>query len=175
MPKKLPFLSDDHHYAIAHVATRAAQLEHAIEYSVDAQLLLNKGGAECIIKRSSQNFLVDFLGALLRDNFPSRIAEIETLMADIKAAKDERNEVMHWLWGKGEDEATATIGSQRIHRPEAVKTKTASEVYAIANRLLDATHTLIRLNDDVLRSAWPDEPWRFVPHSPPPIGGLIQK
>ena len=58
MPNKLPFLSDDHHYAIAHVATRSAQLEHTIEYSVDAQMLLNKGAAKLIIKRS-QSLLVD--------------------------------------------------------------------------------------------------------------------
>ena len=157
MPNKLPFLSDDHHYAIAHVATRAAQLEHTIEYSVDAQMLLNKGAAELIIKRS-QSLLVELLEELLRENFPSRIAEIEALMANIKAAKDERNEVMHWIWGKGEDETTAKIGSMRIHRLEVVKTRTASEVYAIADRLLDASLALTRLNDDVLRSAWPDEP-----------------
>jgi hypothetical protein len=50
MPKKLPFLSDDLHYAIAHVATRAAQLEHTIEYSVDAQMLLHRKAAEYIIR-----------------------------------------------------------------------------------------------------------------------------
>jgi hypothetical protein len=85
-------------------------------------------------------------------------------MANIKTARSERNEVLHWLWGEGEDETTAKLGSMRIHRPEIVKRKTASEVYAIADRLLDASHTLIRLNDEIIRSAWPDEPWRFVPH-----------
>jgi hypothetical protein len=40
MPKKLPFLPDEHHYAIAHVATRAAQLDHVIEVCVDAQMVL---------------------------------------------------------------------------------------------------------------------------------------
>jgi hypothetical protein len=45
MPKKLPFLPDEHHYAIAHVATRAAQLDHVIEFCVDTQMGSHKKAA----------------------------------------------------------------------------------------------------------------------------------
>jgi hypothetical protein len=158
MPNKLPFLPDEHHYAIAHVATRAAQLDHQIEFSVDAQMRSYRKAAEYIIKGSDTNRLVGLLDALLRDNFPSRISEIDALMQDIKAARQERNEILHWLWSKGEDDATAKLGSLRIHRDPNIKTKTAEEVYALADRLLRAVLSLHHFDDMVQGGAWPDKP-----------------
>lgn len=101
MPKKLPFLPDEHHYAIAHVATRAAQLDYAIEYAVNAQMRSHIETAEHLIKRLDTNRLVELLDALLRDNFPARLSEIEKLIEDIKTARAERNEILHWIWGEG--------------------------------------------------------------------------
>src|SRR5262245_5376417 len=123
MPKKLPFLPDEHHYAIAHVATRAAQLDYAIEYCVSAQMRSHKH----LIKRLDVNRLVDLLGPLLRDNFPTRLSEIEKLIEDIKAARAERNEVLHWIWGQADDPGTATLKSHRIYREKQTRTKTANE------------------------------------------------
>jgi hypothetical protein len=98
VPKKLPFLPDEHHYAIAHVATRAAQLDHAIELCVSAQMGSHRKAAEHLIKNLDTHRLVDLLRVLLQDNFPTRVSEIETLIQEIKAARAERNEVLHWLW-----------------------------------------------------------------------------
>jgi hypothetical protein len=138
MPSKLPFLPDDHHYAIAHVATRAAQLDHTIELSVDVQMRSHKKAAEYIIKGTDTNRLVGLLDALLRDNFPDRLPEIDALITEIKTIRNERNEILHWIWGKGEAETAAKLHSLRIHRKQDVKTKTAEELYALANRLLQA-------------------------------------
>jgi hypothetical protein len=142
MPKKLPFLPDEHHYAIAHVATRAAQLDHVIEFCVDTQMGSHKKAAEYLIKRLDPNRLVDLLDALLRDNFPTRFSEIEALIEQIKNARAERNEIVHWLWGKDADPTKAKLGSLRIHREQQVKIKTAEELYALADRLLAAVLAL---------------------------------
>ena len=61
MPKKLPFLPDEHHYAIAHVATRSAQLDHMVERSVDIQMMSQQRAAEYLIKHLDLNRLVDGL------------------------------------------------------------------------------------------------------------------
>jgi hypothetical protein len=98
--------------------------------------------AEHLIKRLDTNRLVDLLGPLLRDNFPARVSEIEKLIEDIKTARAERNEILHWIWGKADDPATATMASLRIHREKQFKTKTANELYALADRLLATANAL---------------------------------
>jgi hypothetical protein len=152
MPKKLPFLPDEHHYAIAHVATRAAQLDHQIESCVDAQMRPHRKAAEHLIKRLDTSRLIELLDALLQDNFPTRLSEIEALIQDIKAARAERNEVLHWIWGKDDDTATAKLGSLRIYREEQIKTKTAEELYALADRLLAAVSALTRFDPWLLKT-----------------------
>jgi broad specificity phosphatase PhoE len=156
MPKKLPFLPDEHHYGIAHVATRAAQLDYAIESCVSAQMRSHRETAEHLIKRLDANRLVDLLDALLRDNFPTRLSEIEKLITDIKAARAERNEVLHWIWGKDDDPAIAKMASLRLYREEQIKTKTAEELYALADRLLAAASALLRF-DPWLLETYSDE------------------
>jgi hypothetical protein len=182
MPSKLPFLPDEHHYAIAHVATRAAQLDHTIELSVCVQMRSHQKAAEYIIKGTDTNRLVGLLNALLRDNFPDRLSEIEALITEIKTTRGERNEILHWIWGKGEDDTTAKLHSLRIHRKQDVKTKTAEELYALANRLLQAVLSLAHFNDDLRDRAWPDRSGQLTPlrHSaspetrdPPEDGGLF--
>jgi len=49
MPDKLPLLPDEHHYAIAHVAARAAQLDHAIELAVVAQMANLRDAAKYLV------------------------------------------------------------------------------------------------------------------------------
>jgi hypothetical protein len=148
MPKKLPFLSDEHHYAIAHVATRAAQLDWMIEFCVNTQMMVSHGrAAEYLIKSLDTNRLVDLLRVLLLDNFPTQASEIEALIQEIKAARTERNEVLHWIWGPDpEDPTRARLGSQRVYREEKFKTKTAEELYALADRLMAAVHALVGLH-----------------------------
>src|SRR5262245_48718866 len=148
MPKKLPFLPDEYHYAIAHVATRAAQLDYAIEFAVNAQMMFFHGrAAEYLIKTLDKSRLVDLLRALLLDKFPTREAEIETLIQEIKGARAERNEILHWIWGVDPDDPTrARLGSKQLIREDRAKTKTADEVYALAERLLAAVHALDRFN-----------------------------
>jgi hypothetical protein len=149
VPKKLPFLPDEHHYAIAHMATRAAQLDHAIEFCVDAQMGSHREAAEYLIKSLDTPRLIDLLRVLLQDNFPTRVSEIEALIQEVKAARAERNEVLHWIWGKDPDPAKAKLGSLRIHREQQIKTKTAQELYALADRLLAAVTALTRFDPSV--------------------------
>jgi len=98
VPKKLPFLPDEHHYAIAHVATRAAQLDHAIEFCVDAQMGSHREAAEYLIKSLDTPRLIGLLRVLLQDNFPTRVSEIEAL---IKRSKLLGRSAMKYCIGYG--------------------------------------------------------------------------
>jgi hypothetical protein len=166
MPDKLPFLPDEHHYAIAHVASRAAQLDHQIEFSVFMQLHPRHETSEYLLKNLDTNRLVNLLHALLRDNFKDRPALIDAMMKDIADARRERNEILHWLWGKGEDDTIARHGTYRPYRSEASKTKTAQQIYDVAKLMLDAVIALTRLDTEYLKRygidpasvAWPDTP-----------------
>jgi hypothetical protein len=151
MPDKLPFLPDDHHYAIAHVATRAAQLDHAIEYSIDTQLFPRRETGKFLVRNIDTNRLVNLLQAILLENFPEKSGLINAMMKDIVNARKERNEILHWLWGNGDDDTEARHGSMRPHREEMSKTKTARQIYDVAALMLDASIALMRLNNDWLK------------------------
>lgn len=151
MRDKLPFLPDDHHYAIAHVATRAAQLDHAIEYSIDTQLFPRRETGKFLVRNIDTNRLVSLLHAILLENFPEKADMVNAMMKDIVNARKERNEILHWLWGKGDDDTEARHGSMRPHREEMSKTKTARQIYDVAALMLDASIALMRLNNDWLK------------------------
>jgi hypothetical protein len=146
MRGKLPFLPDEHHYAIAHVATRAAQLDHAIEFSVMVQMMPHRETAQFLIKGLDINRLIGLLHTLLRENFPDECAITDGMMKDVGDARRERNEILHWLWGKGDDETTAKHGSMRPYRPDVTKTKTAEQIYSVADTMLLATMALHKLD-----------------------------
>jgi hypothetical protein len=151
MPDKLPFLPDDHHYAIAHVATRAAQLDHAIEYSINIQLFPRREAAKFLVRNIDTNCLVSLLHTILLENFVEKADLINAMMKDVVNARKERNEILHWLWGKGDDDTEARHGSMRPHREEMSKTKTARQIYDVAALMLDASIALMRLDNDWLK------------------------
>jgi hypothetical protein len=190
MPDKLPFLPDDHHYAIAHVATRAAQLDHALEYSIDTQLFPRRETGKFLVRNLDTNRLVSLLHAVLLENFPEKSDLINAMMKDIVTARKERNEILHWLWGKGDDDTEARHGSMRPHREEMSKTKTARQIYDVAALMLEVSLGLMRLNSDWLKKhnidtglieSLPDEPGALTleqstlssEQDQPIVGGLL--
>jgi hypothetical protein len=152
MPNKLPFLPDEFHYAIAHVATRAAQLDHTLEISVDVQFKPLEEMGEYLIKSMDTNRLVQVLQRLLRNNFKNRLDEIETLISQITTARTERNELLHWLWGQSDDPELPKYGQLRPYRPKTEKQKTAEEIFSIADSMLSATKELAELNTEHLNN-----------------------
>ena len=166
MRDKLPFLPDDHHYAIAHVATRAAQLDHTIEYCIDIQFSPRGETSKFLIKNMDTNRLVSLLHVVLLENFPEKTGTINAMMGDIITARKERNEILHWLWGKGEDDTLARHGSMRPHREETSKTKTAEQIYEVAGLMLDASIALTRLNENWIKKLYVSD--RAVPSSDTP-------
>jgi hypothetical protein len=142
MPDKLSFLPDEHHYAITSVVARAAQLDHSIMYAVMAQLVRQQELGKWLLLNVDINRLVNALHAALRDNFPTETEQMDSLVQRVKAARSERNDIMHWLWGASDDD-TLFMQTMRPYKNEPPpKRKTAKDIYALAAELLNLTAAL---------------------------------
>jgi hypothetical protein len=147
MVDKLPFLPDEHHFALAAVAARSAQLDHHIEHTVDMLLRLSPNTSKYLLKNMGQDRIVGLLEALLRDAFPADADAATAFIKSIQAARSARNEVLHQIWGKAEEADKAIHVSVRPHRDHSQKSKTAAEISAIAADLLTCTRNLIVWQD----------------------------
>jgi len=182
MTNKLPFLPDEHHYAITHVIARAALLDHAIHFSAASQLAPRGQLARYLLANVDLNRLIKVLHAVLLDNFAAtRHDEINKLMETIRTARSERNDLMHWLWqASDEDPDRITLAQVRPYKPEATKSKTAAELYALANTMLETVTALHKLDDEHFarltmeesqRRAWFDTLSRLTPPPSLAFGG----
>ncbi len=174
MDMKLPFLPDEHHYAIASVAARSAQLDHHIELMVQIALLSHQNTAEFALRNLGADRVVGLLRATLLDLAPDQADIIEALVVEIARLRGERNEVMHWLWSKSDEDDKAIHGTLRPFRTPQKKTKTAKEVHAIAEGMVEVVKSLSDWHDLVLegpRSTWLD---KLSPQPPRPnLGGPL--
>jgi hypothetical protein len=149
MVDKLPFLSDDHHYAVAQVAARSSQLDHMIEMTAGSLMLETPHTAAFVVRNLNHDRLVGVIGALLRDFFPEEEEEHKRLIALITSVRKERNKLMHWVWGKADDYRDAMkIGSLRpYHDNLPPTTLTAAQIQVIASQMLAACHQLRHWTD----------------------------
>lgn len=147
MVEKLPFLPDEHHYAIAAVATRSSQMEHHIEHTIYIAFLLQNNTAEFLLKNLGADRIVGLLRAKMLDMMPNEEEKITKLFSEIKRVRNERNEIMHWIWGKTEDPQTAQHATIRPYRKQIEKTKSAEDIQKIADDMLNVSKALVRWGD----------------------------
>lgn len=164
---KLPFLPDEHHYAITAVVTRAAQLDSMIEMSIRGFLPTHPESAKFILKNMNGDKYVGLLHALVLDALPMRAEEINMAFVAILKCRPARNEIIHWLWGKaeGEDEDEARNVSRRPFRDVQSKTRTAANLRDLATELLHYVGVIQR---------WQQAAWDLGqrPSSPNTLGTL---
>jgi hypothetical protein len=148
MVDKLPFLPDEHHFAIAAVATRSAQLDHHIEFVINLAFLDRQHAAKFILKNLNGERMVGLLGAALHDVVPTHGESIDSLIAEINRRRGERNEILHWLWGKSDgDPGSAIHATIRPFRESRSSTKTAGQIQAVADAMLEIIRTLLKWQD----------------------------
>ena len=133
---KLPFMSENHHFAIASVAVRAAQLDNYIELLISVVLWTREHTCRFLLKNLNGDKYVDLTKHLLLDSVPNHQADIEEIFSKIKELRNERNELLHWLWGKSEDITVAKYAQIRPFRERKIKTKTAVQIQIIAEDFL---------------------------------------
>jgi len=153
MATKLAFLSDDHQFAIANVAVRSGQMETHIEHAIRACLWTHQKTAEFALKNLGADRIVGVLEAALLDLFPGDASTIENMIAEIKRIRGERNEIIHWIWGKGADEEVAVHVSYRPFREQQSKTKTAYQIQHIADQMLGVSKALVWWQNQLFANA----------------------
>lgn len=145
MKSRLLHLSNEFIHAIAYVSVRSAELDHTIEITIVELLHPNRKSAEKILKNWNQSRQVELVGTLLEDRFPWYATEVQNFIAKIEAARSERNIIMHYLWGAADVDGAAKLASRRPFRAPKEITKTADEVGAVADAMLDITNKLYEL------------------------------
>jgi hypothetical protein len=141
--------------------------------SLPAPLARSPLTAEYLLKNLSADRLVQLLKCLLLDRFPDFEKDINDLLATITAKRQERNEVLHWLWGKADAPDTAVMTTIRPFRDERVKHKTARELRELAQEMLNA---VVALTVYLHHASSPEEPELPLPslHSPLPSKGDLK-
>jgi hypothetical protein len=166
MIDKLPYLSDDHHYALAAVATRSSQLEHMIELGVSGAMIGRSKLAEYILKNLGADRIVGALEAALLDRLPQNKTEVEDLMRRIRAVRAERNDMLHWIYGIADDPTVAKLATIRPFREKREKHLTADQFMAVADEMLAVVGEIIRMLE--LCHQQDEAERRPVPGVPPP-------
>lgn len=144
MTTKLPHLSDEHHFAIANVAARSAQLDYHIERTIEVTLRGQSKMAEFLLKTLSAVNIVNLLKTILLDAAPEEEPQIKNLILTINDLRSERNDILHRTWGPGGEPGTAMSVTRRPFREPRHTLRNAAQVQKIADEMLNATRALIK-------------------------------
>lgn len=161
MPTKLPHITDDHHFAIANVAGRAAQMDVQIEKTIAAGLMQQPKTAEFVLKNLGADRIVSLLKAMLLDAFPEEAGQIDALIKTISELKADRNEILHWTWIPGQKPETSISATARPFREFRYNEISADQIQVIADDMLVVTRALLEWQDTLrkrLALPSPDKP-----------------
>jgi len=142
MVDKLPFLSDEHHFAIAAVAARAAQLDNQIEHGIYTFLGDHHGAGAFLLNNLPSVKLLGLLNRLIADDYPGDEADIDDLFQRIAAARKQRNKLLHWVWGQSDDPSKAKAARVPPHKAREEQHWSSAEIAAVAGDLLSLTNEL---------------------------------
>lgn len=151
MPDKLAYLSDEHHYAIAAVATRSSQMEHMLETTLSVAMIDQKNLAEFLLKNLGQDRVVGALAATLADQLATDSYDVSALIARVKKARADRNDILHSIYGIADDPNLAVIATLRPFREEKRAERSAADFYAVAAELLAISIELANVNDIIFQ------------------------
>jgi hypothetical protein len=143
MVGRVPFLTDDHHFALAMVASRAAQLDHHIEHAIASLMIRQPRASKALLKSLGADRLIDVLEALFKDAIPEEEDRASKLISRIKSLRSARNDLLHQIWGEAED-GIPFHTSIRPFREQTRASKTAEGIEGIAKAMLECTTEVVK-------------------------------
>jgi hypothetical protein len=149
MVTKLPFLPDEHHYAIANVAVRLGQLDYHVEHIIYVAFFFQRATAKFILKNLGADRLAGLSKSIMLDTFPDEKVRTNKIFEEIARVRSARNDIMHSVWGKSEKPDTAVYIDARPFREGRLKSMTAEEIQKIADDAMELTHALIELENSL--------------------------
>jgi hypothetical protein len=139
-----------------------------IESLISATLRTHPRTAEFLLKNLGAERVVAAARAILKDAFVLDQTKIDELFAEIEELRTERNEVLHWIWGRTEQENIAMHLSARPFRKQQHKFKTAADIQTLADRAVTAIEALIWWENEISSRLQPPSLGKPEPQSPPP-------
>jgi hypothetical protein len=94
VPTRLPYLSDDHHFAIANVAAQSAELDIVLDSAVYLTIV-PKEVSLYLVKNLGPDRLVEILRLAFIAELSEYAPTINTLFERVKTMRSERNHVLH--------------------------------------------------------------------------------
>jgi hypothetical protein len=149
------YLDNEQHITIAEVAIKSAELDNVIELVVYELLYEQQKTSEFILKNMAPDRLVGLIESILLDRYPNEEVETIELIAKIRRARLERNEIMHSLTDeRTEDPLKIGFVRKRPYREETRVEKSAAEIHALGIRLRECSDSLYEHS----RRAWLSRP-----------------
>lgn len=143
MSSKLGYLPDEHQFAIAAVAARAAELDNAIDRLIYLLMDQSDPVAEFILKNLNADRLVELLRTIFVSRLPAQEKHLKILFDKIKTGRGERNHVLHWLSETTEAADVVRFADKRAFRTAQPKDLTATDIHKIAGKLHECYAELI--------------------------------
>jgi hypothetical protein len=143
MAVKLPFLSGEHHFAIANVAAYSATLDQSIERLVYIWFGDPKEITEFVLKNLSFDRLIELLRIMYEIRLPKHKDSITELFKAVKRSRGERNQIIHWMYEKTDASDTVQFRDRRPYRSSAPKRMSALDIQKVADDLHECTNSLI--------------------------------
>ncbi len=122
-------------------------MEHHIEHAVNSAFRGEPETAEFLLKNLPTDRIVGLLKARLTDQYPNAKEEVSKLTAEIARLRTERNNILHWIWGKAEDPTMAVHASIRPFREDRMRYLTATDIQKIADDMLVVSRALVKWGD----------------------------
>jgi hypothetical protein len=142
MVTKLPYLSDDHHFAIANVAAQAAELDLVLDSAVYLTIQPEQVSLY-LVKNLGPDRLVEILKLALIAELPNYKNNISALFDRIKKCRRQRNEVLHWMHEAADSKDIVRFVDQRRGREPKPKDMTAKDIQQIADETQDCHFEIV--------------------------------
>lgn len=111
-----------------------------IELCTYGLMLTSQMTAELILKEARTEKQIQIAQAVLCDRHPGFVTDIKALFTEITQVRRDRNEVIHHVWGKADDEGAVEAASIRVFKGDKRRRFTAKQVWDVSDRLLCAVH-----------------------------------
>jgi hypothetical protein len=136
MATKLPYLSDDHHFAIANVAAQSAELDIVLDSTVYLTIVPTEVSLY-LVKNLGPDRLVEVLRLALVAELPKYELKINASFEWVKTMRSTRNQVLHWLHEGTDSEDIVRFTDKRRGRERKPKDFTAADIQKIADSIRD--------------------------------------
>jgi hypothetical protein len=135
-------LPDEHHFAIANVAVRAAQLDHVID-GLAYFMVRPEPVSKYLVRTIGTDRLLEIIRLALISELSGYETQIAELFGRVTACRTNRNHILHWLSEGGAKDDIVRFTDMRRGRDRKPKDLTAKEIQMVADATFECADELL--------------------------------